>query len=72
MSEERGLAMIQASVARALIKCEGMRARNLFRVQCGGQLLYVEEDFLRIIDEEGIGENDVLRTMLFHEEGVTM
>lgn len=72
MSKERGLALVQSAVARAMIRCEGMRAENEERKHRGMSLAYGEGAFLGIIDDEGIGALAVLRLMLLHEEGVTM
>lgn len=72
MSKERGLALVQSAVARAMIRCAAMQAENAHLQACGSGVAYGEEAFLKIIDEEGIGENDVIRLMIIQEERVSM
>lgn len=52
--------IIQAAIARALIKMNGMIAENTACSVNGEYLKYYRDDFERIINEEGIGFNDVI------------
>lgn len=46
---------------RALIRALGMAAKNdYWKRMTGGAVFYGEDDFLRIIEEEGIGHNSVI------------
>lgn len=55
------LARVNASIARALIRMEGMKAENQIRIQRQESLAHWEDDFLRIIDEECIGCNEIIK-----------
>lgn len=54
---------INASVARALIHLEGMKAENAQRACRGESMAYLEKDFESIIGEEQIGFNDIIRKL---------
>jgi len=56
----RNETIINAAVARALILAMGMQAENLQREHRGESMAYVEIDFKRLIDQEGIGANGVV------------
>ena len=55
--------IIRANIARAMLRMEGMKAENLQRQHRGESPAYVEEHFLKVIDEEGISHNYVLDTL---------
>lgn len=57
---KRNETIINASVARALILAMGMQAENLQREHRGESMAYVEIDFERLINQEGIGTNAVI------------
>jgi hypothetical protein len=57
--------LLLASIARANIRCAGMMAENSQRTVCGYAMAYTEEDFYKLIDEEGIGYNSAI-AQLFH------
>lgn len=51
---------LNAACTRAMIRATGMQAENMRRmVQERGSPVYLEQDFLNVINEEGIGYNDV-------------
>lgn len=54
------LAQLNAAVARAQIRAMGMQAENESRQNRGESPAYVEEDFVRVIDDEGIGFNQAV------------
>ena len=51
--------MLEAELLCARIEMEGMIAENQQRFHSGFSPAYVEEDFLKIIKDHGIGYNDV-------------
>lgn len=51
---------INARIIRAQIRISGMIAENEQRKISGLSLAYVEEDFLKVIDEEDISENSII------------
>lgn len=57
---------VLGACTRAHIKVESMRIKNLADV-CSGkkEITYSEEDVLKVIEEEGIGYNDI-QGMLYH------
>ena len=57
------VAEVQARVACALIRMEGMKAENAQREYCGASLAYGADAFLAVIDEECIGSNAVITTL---------
>lgn len=59
MSNERGYTYLNAACTRAMIRATGMQARNMQCMVKQQLPMYLEEDFLKVIDEEGIGYNDV-------------
>lgn len=56
----RGCALLNAAVARAMIRAMGMQAENQQREHIGGAPAYSELHFLKVIDEEGIGDNSAI------------
>jgi hypothetical protein len=60
------VAIVNARVACALIRCAGMEAENKQREILGNSMAYTEDAFVNIIAEEGIGWNEVCRT-LYHD-----
>jgi len=60
MSNERNVTIAQACIARAMIKAMGMQAENQDRVARGLVPAYVEEQFIGVIQEEGIGWNQIM------------
>lgn len=63
MSDERQAAMVNASVARAMIRSYGMNAENARRAMHGESMAYTEDDFVSLIEDEGIGYNQVIQTL---------
>ena len=55
-NESKNLALVEASLLRAKIRLEGMKAENTQRMICGASIAYVEDDFVKIIDEEGLSK----------------
>lgn len=53
-------AMVHAAAARALIRAMGMQAANAGDAVNGRPPFYSEDDFKALIDDEGIGHNDVV------------
>jgi len=53
-------AILNARVARALIRAMGYQAENLQRQHRGESMAYMETDFSDLIELEGIGHNDVI------------
>lgn len=60
MINERNVIMAQGCIARAMIKAMGMQAENQQRAASGEAPAYVENDFLKVIDEECAGWNDII------------
>jgi hypothetical protein len=52
---------VAANIARAMIQAMGMQAENKIREHRGEYPAYCECDFLRVIDAEGIGYNEIRR-----------
>ena len=64
METEAGrAAFVQAAVARALIRAFGMVAENAQRAHRDESMSYSQEDFDKLIAEEGIGHNDVVNAL---------
>lgn len=63
MSPEQAAAFINSQVACAIIKALGMNAENAQRIAQGQALAYTEKDYVELINEHGIGYNDVLFTI---------
>jgi hypothetical protein len=57
------VAIVQARAATALIKMEGMKARNAEREQHGHALAYNEDAFEQVFLDEGIYHNAVMSTL---------
>lgn len=57
---DRAATIIQAAAARATIRALGMQAENQQRAALGQAMAYREEDFVALIDDEGIGHNAVI------------
>jgi len=55
--------IVNASVARALIKAMGMQAENLQRQHLGESVTYPDSAFVALIDDEGIGWNTVIELL---------
>ena len=60
MTSEERAAIVNASVARALIRAMGMQSENQSRKYRGEPVAYSESDFVNVIDLEGIGHNAVM------------
>ena len=54
------VAIITASAARAMIIALGMAAENAQRKHLGQSMAYTEDDFLLVIEREGISHNAVM------------
>lgn len=63
MPYEYGLGLVIAGAARAMIRAMGMTAENAVRRDQDLGPAYDEEAFLKLIVEEGIGDNDVIHTL---------
>jgi len=59
----RNIARVNANVACALIRLEGMKAENAQRAITGAPPAYTEHQFNQIILDEEIGYNAVLATL---------
>ena len=64
MTPEQTAADVNARVARALIRAMGMQAENLHRHHRDETVAYTEQDFVDLIDEEGIGHNPVILALI--------
>ena len=53
----------QARLVRATIRTMGMRAENEQRSVTAQSPAYVEADFLKVIDEEGLWHNQVVTAL---------
>lgn len=53
-------AILNARVARALIRAMGYQAENLQRQHRDESMAYMEKDFSDLIELEGISHNDVI------------
>lgn len=60
MNENQQAAYVMSQVACALIKSEGMKARNEMNAIRGEYPAYGEDDFNRLIEDHAIGENAVV------------
>lgn len=68
MNEQSALkahAYIMAACMRAHVKVESMRVKNLSDVCSGKNPTYTEEQVMKVIEEEGIGYNDI-QSILYH------
>ena len=54
---------ILAAIARAIIRCEGMKAENQSWILAGQSPVYGIGHFNSLIDEEGIGSNTVIQNL---------
>ncbi len=63
MTPEQSAAFVNAAIARALIRAQGMTAENLQRVHREESMAYTNEAFEKLIDEEGIGHNSVIQSL---------
>mgnify|MGYP003530050156 FL=1 len=68
MSEEasKSCAYLNAACTRATLIAMGMQARNMQCILRQQPPMYMEEDFMRVFDSEGIGFNDV-QSVLYHK-----
>jgi len=57
---EQKIIEVNARCTRAMIRAMGMLAENQSRAHQGYSMAYVEKDFMKIIDDEGIGHNQVI------------
>lgn len=60
MNENQKAAYVMAQAARVFALVAGMQAENQQRAAEGCAMAYREEDFHRVVDEHGIGHNDVI------------
>lgn len=65
VSDDKKVAYLNAACARASVRIAGMQSRNMDCMIRHMPLVYKEKDFLKVIEEEGIGENDVIHK-LYH------
>lgn len=61
MTPEEKAAYIMAAAARAIVRAIGAHAENMQRSHQGYSVAYDDAAISAIIDEEGIGENQVLQ-----------
>ena len=54
------VAIVNASAARAMIIALGMSAENAQRKYLGQSMAYTEDDFVLVIEREGIGSHAVM------------
>lgn len=57
--DQKACAYLNAAVARASIRAMGMQARNAQCEISNQRPMYMEEEFMAVILQEGIGYNDV-------------
>jgi hypothetical protein len=60
---ERRTAILMAAICRANIRAIGMQAENMQRAHQGEAMAYPEQAFRALIDEEGLGWNDVMERL---------
>jgi hypothetical protein len=58
------LVLALAGCTRALITSFGMMAENQYRMNCGNQIAYDEEAFLKLIEENGLTHNQAVTNIL--------
>lgn len=63
MTSAHNIAFLNSQTAVALIKCEGMKARNREAEMSNEYPTYGEDDFERLILDTGIGHNDALKIL---------
>jgi hypothetical protein len=63
MTSEETAADLNARIARATIRAMGMQAENMNRIHRGESMAYIEDDFVNVINEEGIGYNQVIHCL---------
>ena len=63
MTEEQKAAVINARCATAMIRAMGMQAENEVRRHRGEAPSYREEDFVKVIEEEGTCWNSTSRVI---------
>ena len=56
----RGCSLLNAAVARVNARVAGMVAENEMRARRGESPAYTEDNFLLVIEEEGIGHNSAI------------
>jgi hypothetical protein len=59
MDKNEKLIFLQAAIVRASIEAQACTAENMQRAQLGQSMAYNDHDFIRIIDQQGIGINDI-------------
>jgi len=59
----RQVAFVFSQCVAALATIEGMKALNAYRERRGESQAYPEAAFLAVIDQYGLGHNDVLTTL---------
>lgn len=64
--DQKACAYLNAACTRASIRAMGMQARNMQCVVKRQPPMYLEEEFLAVILQEGLGHNDV-QSVLFHK-----
>jgi len=57
---EQKIIEVNARCTRAIIRAIGMLAENQRKTHQGYSVSYFEKDFLNLIDNEGIGHNQVI------------
>jgi len=55
--------IVFSSAVRALVRTAGMVCENAQRKNRGESMAYVEEDFQKVIVEEGLSWNQVIETL---------
>jgi hypothetical protein len=63
MIDEKAVAFVNSQVACAMIKAMGYTAENAQRNAQQDSPAYVADDFERLINDHGIGHNDVIATL---------
>lgn len=63
MTPEQRAAIVNAAIARAMIRALGAWAENMQRAHCGQSMAYTDDAISAIIDEEGIGHNAVIAAL---------
>ena len=53
----------EADITRARIQMAGMEAENMQRQHLGQSMAYVEADFQKVIDENGLNHNQVINRL---------
>lgn len=64
MTSEQRIALLNAALMRANIRAIAMQAENILRVHRGEAIAYGEHAFAALIEEEGLGYEEVMTLVM--------